>query len=85
MQRIQPSPTSAAPRIVPVAITTRVSTLHPVGARHSRSLADESYDISGVQRGQCNKQQGGLRRVLRFKVQSATFDLQRSPLPLRPI
>ena len=33
MQPIQPSPKHAAPSIVPVAITTRISTLHPVGDR----------------------------------------------------
>jgi DNA invertase Pin-like site-specific DNA recombinase len=33
MQPIQPSPQHAAPTLVPVAITTRVSTLRPVGGR----------------------------------------------------
>jgi hypothetical protein len=33
MQPIQQSPKHAAPSIVPVAITTRVSTLHQVGGR----------------------------------------------------
>jgi len=33
MEPIQPSPEHAAPRVVPVAITTRISILHPVGDR----------------------------------------------------
>jgi len=33
MQPIQPSPKHATPEVVPVAITTRVSTLRQVGGR----------------------------------------------------
>jgi hypothetical protein len=45
MQPIQQSPNHAAPSVVPVAITTRVSTLHQVGGRFDSCVSQAAIEF----------------------------------------
>jgi hypothetical protein len=63
MQPIQPSPQHAAPSIVPVASTTRVSTLHQVGGRFDSCESQAASDFrAGDSQAGARRSDSGHRR-----------------------